>query len=70
MPFVPASGDVAKVKPDKTGLIAIRVDLQSVGIPVANGVQPAQGNLRETILVEGATVGEVAAAIRKALFSE
>jgi len=70
-PFKKADG-IAKSKPDRKGLVVIRVDLQQSGVnPATSGqVMPQSGNLRELVLVEDATVGEVAEAIRKALFSD
>ena len=69
--FKQAEG-IAKSKPDRQGLVVIRIDLQASGIdPTSSGqVQPQSGNLREIVLVKDATVGAVAEAVRKALFSD
>ncbi len=70
MAFKKPDKSVVAGKPDRKGMIVIRIDRQAEGIDPSSNVMPAQGNLRETVLVEDATVGEVAAAIRSALFTE
>lgn len=52
-------------KPDKRGIVAIRIFLQD---PNRGDLYPVYGNRREDILLEDTTVGEVREAIEKALW--
>ena len=67
MPFV--KGDTSKVsKPDKKGRVVVRILLQDP--TKTSGIFPMPGNMKEDLVVEGSTVGEVLAAVNLALFGE
>ncbi len=72
MPKVDESGggpfkraQAKSAKPDRRGKVAVRVFLVN---EAAAELMPVNGNLREDLLVEDATVGEVAEHLRRLLF--
>jgi len=67
MAFQEATKAATKGKPDARGQVVVRVMLQDPRNKTA--VVHLSGNLRDDIFVEGATVSEVAAAVRAALFA-